>query len=352
MAEVAHPARWWHRLEDGRLQCDLCPRDCKLGLGQRGACFGRQNLGGGMVLPTYGRTSGLHSDPVEKKPLFHFFPGTRVLSFGTLGCNLSCRFCQNWGMSKSRDPEQLLEPAAPEAIAEAALASGCRSVAFTYNDPVIFAEYALEVAEACHALGIAAIAVTAGYLHAEPRRAFFAGMDAANVDLKAFTDEFYFKLSTAHLQPVLDTLCHIKHETSTWLEITTLLIPGRNDSSADISKLSRWIARELGPDVPLHFSAFHPDYRMRDLPPTPLAALLGARRIALSEGLRFVYTGNARDLQGGTTQCPSCGEGIIVRDWFQVEACTVTAEGQCPRCGAIIPGRFGAGLGGGKGWEW
>ncbi|HEY3269611.1 MAG TPA: AmmeMemoRadiSam system radical SAM enzyme [Geothrix sp.] len=335
-----HPARWWHRLEDGRLQCDLCPRDCKLGEGQRGACFVRQNLAGGMVLTTYGRSSGFGIDPIEKKPLNHFLPGSRVLSFGTAGCNLMCKFCQNWDISKSRDMDRLQEQASPEDIAEAAEASGCQSVAFTYNDPVIFAEYAMDAAEACHARGLQTVAVTAGYMHAEPRRAFYAKMDAANVDLKAFTDAFYSRLSAAHLQPVLDTLRYLRHETDTWLEITTLLIPGQNDSSDEIAALSDWVARELGPDVPLHFSAFHPDYKMTDLPRTPAATLTRARAIALAAGLRYVYTGNVHDLPGGTTHCPACRTPLIVRDWYRIETNRLAQDGRCPDCGTVIPGHF------------
>jgi len=338
--DSSHPARWWHRLGDGRLQCDLCPRDCKLGEGQRGACFVRRNLAGGMVLTTYGRSSGFGIDPIEKKPLNHVLPGSKVLSFGTAGCNLMCRFCQNWDISKSRDMDRLLERASPEAIAQAAEAAGCRSVAFTYNDPVIFAEYAMDVADACHARGLRTVAVTAGYIHDEPRRAFFAKMDAANVDLKAFTEAFYARLSVAHLQPVLDTLRYLRHETDTWLEITTLLIPGQNDSTGELTALSEWIAGELGPDVPLHFSAFHPDYRMLDLPRTPAATLTRAREIALAAGLHYVYTGNVHDPAGGTTHCPVCQAVLIVRDWFRVDANRLMPDGRCPDCGAAIPGDF------------
>ncbi|WP_243304937.1 AmmeMemoRadiSam system radical SAM enzyme [Geothrix oryzisoli] len=340
MGEVPHPARWWHRLEDGRLQCDLCPRDCKLGEGQRGACFVRQHTAGGMVLTTYGRSSGFCIDPIEKKPLNHFLPGSRVLSFGTAGCNLMCKFCQNWDISKARDMDRLTDRASPEGIAGAAAASGCQSVAFTYNDPVIFAEYAMDVADACHERGIRTVAVTAGYMHAEPRQAFYAKMDAANVDLKAFTEGFYARLSAAHLQPVLDTLRYLRHETDTWLEITTLLIPGQNDSSDELAALSDWIARELGVDVPLHFSAFHPDYKMTDLPRTPAATLTRAREIALAAGLHYVYTGNVQDLDGGTTRCPSCQAPLIVRDWYRIERNRLAAAGRCPDCGAKIPGHF------------
>ncbi|MBN8771076.1 MAG: AmmeMemoRadiSam system radical SAM enzyme [Thiobacillus sp.] len=335
------PARWWHTLPDGRIQCDLCPRDCKLHEGQRGLCFVRKMEGGRMVLTTYGRSSGFCVDPIEKKPLNHFYPGSSVFSFGTAGCNLACKFCQNWDISKSRETDTLMDQAAPDEIAIAAERAGCRSVAFTYNDPVIFAEYAMDVADACHARGLKTVAVTAGYIHDEPRRAFYAKMDAANVDLKAFTDDFYVKLTGAHLQPVLDTLVYLKRETDVWFEITTLLIPGHNDSDAELEAMSQWILRELGPEVPLHFSAFHPDWKMQDVPPTPASTLSRARDIALKAGLHYVYTGNVHDTTGGTTACPACHEALIVRDWYRIEHYSVTPDGHCPHCGHAIAGRFG-----------
>ena len=337
-----HPGRWWHRLDDGRVQCDLCPRICRLHEGQRGACFVRARVGDAIVLTTYGRSSGFCVDPVEKKPLNHFLPGSAVLSFGTAGCNLACKFCQNWDISKSRDMDRLMDRASPEAIAQAALESGCRSVAFTYNDPVIFAEYAMDAARACRELGILTIAVTAGYILPEPRREFYATMDAANVDLKGFTDEFYVKWTGAHLNPVLDTLTYLEHETDVWTEITTLLIPGKNDSDEEIRAESRWIYRELGADVPLHFTAFHPDFKMTDVPPTPAATLKRARAIALDEGLRYVYTGNIHDSEGGTTYCPGCAAPLIVRDWHRIDAYELTGEGRCAHCASPIPGRFEA----------
>ena len=271
-------ARWWHRLDDGRIQCDLCPRDCRLADGQRGFCFVRQRIGEQMVLTTYGRSSGFCVDPIEKKPLNHFYPGSSVLSFGTAGCNLGCRFCQNWDISKARAVDRLQDSATPEEIARRAAELGCRSVAFTYNDPVIFAEYALDVAEACHAHGIETVAVTAGYIHPEPRRDFYAQMDAANIDLKGFTEDFYSRLTLSHLAPVLDTLEYVKHHTRTWLEITTLLIPGHNDGDAELEALSKWVYQHLGPDVPLHFTAFHPDYKLtgRSHPEGHAAARAGA----------------------------------------------------------------------------
>jgi len=337
-----HPASWWHRLDDGRIQCDLCPRDCRLHEGQRGLCFVRERQHDAMVLGTYGRSSGFCIDPIEKKPLNHFHPGSRVLSFGTAGCNLACKFCQNWDISKSREMDRLMDQASPERIAEVARQTACRSVAFTYNDPVIFAEYAMDCADACHALGVQTVAVTAGYMHDAPRRAFYAKMDAANVDLKGFTEAFYFQHTGAHLAPVLETLEYIHHDTRCWLELTTLLIPGANDSAAELEALTRWVAAHLGPDVPLHFTAFHPDYKMTEVPPTPAATLQLARSIGIDQGLRYVYTGNVHDRQGGSTFCPSCGGLLIERDWHEIRRYALDARGQCPHCATPVAGRFGA----------
>lgn len=335
------PARWWHALPDGRIQCDLCPRDCKLHEGQRAACFVRANQGGRMILTTWGRSSGFCIDPIEKKPLNHFYPGSSVLSFGTAGCNLACKFCQNWDISKSREMDTLMEDATPKAIAKAAQRHGAKSVAFTYNDPVIFAEYAMDTAAACHAFGIRTVAVSAGYMHLPAAKAFYAKMDAANIDLKSFTDAFYFKRCVGHLQPVLDILAHVRHDTDCWLEITTLLIPGENDSDQELRALATWCAKELGPDVPLHFSAFHPDYRMTDIVATPPATLQRARRIALDAGLRYVYTGNVHDRAGGATSCPGCGKTVIARDWYEILDYALDDSGHCRHCGTAIAGRFG-----------
>jgi pyruvate formate lyase activating enzyme len=336
-----YPARYWHKLPDGRIQCDLCPRDCKLNEGQRGACFVRGRINDMMVLTTYGRSSGFCVDPIEKKPLNHFYPGSSILSFGTAGCNLACKFCQNWDISKSRSFDKLADQASPEAIARNASELNCRSVAFTYNDPVIFAEYAMDVADACHEFDIKTVAVTAGYMHDQPRREFYAKMDAANVDLKAFTDEFYFKQTGAHLQPVLDTLKYLRQETKVWVELTTLLIPGYNDSAHEIGQMSEWIAEELGDEVPLHFTAFHPDYKMTLVPATPLTKLTEARQIAHSAGLQYVYTGNVHDLSGGTTYCPGCKQALIVRDWYLIRDYAVSENGECPHCGTRLTGHFG-----------
>jgi len=341
-----YPARWWHLLDDGRLACDLCPRHCHLNAGQRAACFVRQREGDEMVLTTYGRSSGFCVDPIEKKPLYHFYPGSPVLSFGTAGCNLACKFCQNWDISKSRSMDRLLDAASPEAIARAAQSCGAASVAFTYNDPVIFAEYAIDTAHACHAAGIHTVAVTAGYISPGAREEFFAPMDAANVDLKAFSEDFYFRLTGGHLQPVLDTLLWLYHHSKTWLEITTLLIPQANDSVEEIEALARWIARELGPEVPLHLSAFHPDYRLMDRGPTPASTLLQARTIAREQGLAHVYIGNVRDPEGAKTLCPRCGTLLIAREGYAILDYRLTATGNCPGCQHALAGRFGPGAGG------
>ncbi|MDY6942766.1 MAG: AmmeMemoRadiSam system radical SAM enzyme [Pseudomonadota bacterium] len=342
MTDIHHtvPGRYWHRLEDGRLQCDLCPRFCKLRDGQRGLCFVRAREGEQMVLTTYGRSSGFCIDPIEKKPLNHFYPGSPVLSFGTAGCNLACKFCQNWDISKSRQMHTLADQAMPEQIARAAKAHGCQSVAYTYNDPVIFLEYAEDVAQACRALGVHNVAVTAGYICDAPREAFFKHMDAANVDLKGFDEDFYYRTTGAHLQPVLETLQYLKHETHVWLEITTLIIPGANDSSAQLHAMSEWVAAHLGLDVPWHFTAFHPDYRMPDHPPTPAATLRQAREIARSKGIRYVYTGNVHDHDGGSTHCHACAERLIGRDWYVLDTWNLTADGCCRRCGTRCAGHF------------
>ncbi len=330
--------RHWHALADGRIQCDVCPRYCKLHDGQRGLCFVRAASQGRMVLTRYGRSSWFCVDPIEKKPLNHFLPGTPVLSFGTAGCNLTCKFCQNWDMSKSREMDTLADAASPETLARAAAELGCRSVAFTYNDPVIFLEYAVDVAQACRANGIRSVAVSAGYVTPAARRDFFANIDAANIDLKGFTEAFYRKLCSAHLQPVLDTLVYLKHETDVWFEITTLLIPGENDSEAELESLTQWVAENLGPDVPLHFTAFHPDWRMRDTPATPHASLRRARATALAAGLRYVYLGNVHDGAGSSTYCHQCGDMLIGRDWYELSAWHLSRDGKCLSCGAKMSG--------------
>jgi len=332
----------WTLLEDGRVRCDICPRECKLRDGQRGMCFVRANEGGEIVLTTYGRSSGFCVDPIEKKPLNHFLPGSPVLSFGTAGCNLACKFCQNWDISKSREMDRLMDEASPEAIADAAERTRSRSVAFTYNDPTIFHEYAIDTADACRERGIHAVAVTAGYVKPAAREEFYAHMDAANIDLKGFREEFYHQLSAAHLEPVLDTLRYLKHETDVWFEITNLVIPGHNDSDTELDEMTGWIVSELGPDVPVHFSAFHPDYKMKDVPHTPRSTLTRARRIALGNGVRYAYTGNVLDGEGGSTYCHACGTRLIGRVGYDLTEWRLDGQGRCEACGEPCAGVFEA----------
>ena len=336
--------RWWHRADE-RVICDLCPRRCHLGPGQRGFCYVRSGSADGVVLDTYGRSSGFCIDPIEKKPLFHFLPGTPVLSFGTAGCNLGCRFCQNWEISKAREDDTLADSASPDAIADAAVRTGCRSVAFTYNDPVIFAEYAIAVAVACRARGVATVAKTAGYITPEARGEFFGAMDAANIDLKAFTERFYRELCFARLEPVKETIVALAKERRLWLELTTLLIPGENDSDAEITALCDWVGEELGPDVPLHFTAYHPDFKLRNPATTP-SLLRHARTIGLKAGLHYVYVGNVLDAEGESTHCPGCGKVLVSRSTYDVTGWDIVAPpgapgpGRCPGCQTLVPGRF------------
>jgi len=342
---IAHDTvktKYWHRLEDGRIQCDLCPRFCKLHKDQRGLCFVRQNLDDQVVMTSYGRSSGFAIDPIEKKPLNHFLPGTPVFSFGTAGCNLACKFCQNWDISKSREMDTLMGKASPEAIAQAALEQGCKSVAYTYNDPVIFHEYAIDTAQACRELGLKSVAVSAGYVCAEPRAEFYGWMDAANIDLKAFSERFYHEITGSHLQNILETLMYIKHETSVWLELTTLIIPGENDSEEELEKMTQWVVENLGSDVPMHFSAFHPDWKMLDKPPTPLQSLLKARTIAIKNGVHYAYVGNVHDKEADSTYCHHCGKLLIGRDWYVLSEWNLDENGICSFCGTRCAGVFEA----------
>ena len=334
------PARYWHRLDDGRLQCDVCPRLCRLHEDQRGLCFVRARSGDELVLTTYGRSSGFCIDPIEKKPLNHFLPGTPVLSFGTAGCNLTCKFCQNWSISKSRETDTLADQASPSQLADAAVEMGCRSIAFTYNDPVIFLEYAVDVARACRARGIKTVAVTAGYICAEPRAELFDQMDATNVDLKGCRESFYRVLASGGLAEVLDTLVYLKRETDIWLEITNLIIPGANDSDDELEEMTRWVVDHLGPDVPMHFTAFHPDFKLLSTPPTPSGTLTRARDIAMKNGVRYAYTGNVHDRRGGSTWCHVCGALLIERDGYVLGRWGLTQDGRCRACSESVPGAF------------
>lgn len=334
-----HPS-FTKRQRDGRISCTLCPRDCTLADGQRGLCFVRKRQGDQVILTTYGRSSGFVIDPIEKKPLNHFLPGTSVLSFGTAGCNLSCKFCQNWDMSKSREMDTLQSPASPEQIADAAVRHDCRSVAFTYNDPVIFYEYAVDTALACHEQNIKTVAVTAGYISEQAREGFFKHIDATNVDLKGFTESFYQKLCGGQLKPVLETLEYLIHETNTWVEITNLIIPGENDSEKELNEMTTWIVEHLGPSVPLHFSAFHPDFRMMDHLPTSHATLLQAKSIAENNGLKYIYLGNIQNIENASTFCPQCKGQLITRVGYNVQSWNVGKQAKCHSCGTIIPGVF------------
>ncbi|MDH5718463.1 MAG: AmmeMemoRadiSam system radical SAM enzyme [Spirochaetia bacterium] len=338
--ESFYKTKFWYKTGEGKVICDLCPRGCKLKEGQRGLCFVRARENNEIVSTTYGRSSGFCVDPIEKKPLYHFYPQTPVFSFGTAGCNLFCKFCQNWDISKSTQMDTLGSFAAPEVIAKTAKSLYCKSVAFTYNDPVIFFEYAEDTARECHKRNIKTVAVTAGYINDKPRKEFFSFIDAANVDLKGFSEKFYKDLCSAALQPVLDTLSYIKKETKVWLEITTLLIPGMNDSEKDINKMTRWIYENLGADVPLHFSAFHPDYKMRDFEQTSVYTLKKSRKIAIENGLRYVYTGNIYDEEGGSTYCHSCGKKVIGRNWYEMTAYFLDEKGNCIYCSEKIAGIF------------
>lgn len=330
------PTKHWRMMDDGRVQCEMCPRYCRLKEGGRGLCFVRARQDDAIVLTTYGRSGGFCIDPIEKKPLNHFLPGTPVLSFGTAGCNLACNFCQNHDISKSREMDRMQAEAQPETIAQAALRLGCRSVAFTYNDPVIFHEYSQDIAAACREVGVRTVAVTAGYLTDRARPDFFRGIDAANVDLKAFTERFYRDVTKSQLQPVLDTLVYLVKETDVWVEITNLVIPGENDSEAEIDAMTAWVVENLGPDVPMHFSAFHPDYRMLDKQRTPFETLAMARRVARRNGVRHAYAGNVHDLGRQSTHCHVCGTRVIGRDWYELSDWNVTDQGCCGGCGTRL----------------
>lgn len=332
--------QYWHPLSDGRVQCDLCPRHCRLHPHQRGLCYVRGREDEGILLYSYGRSSGFCIDPIEKKPLNHFYPGSATLSFGTAGCNLACKFCQNWDMSKSREMDTLASSASPEKLAKTANTMGCNSLAFTYNDPLIFLEYAVDVAQAAKALDLKSVAVTAGYVNGRARQDFFKHMDAANIDLKAFSERFYHKVCGGHLQNVLETIEYVHRETSVWLELTTLLIPDENDSDAEIHNLTDWVLETLGPDVPLHFTAFHPDWKMQHRSATPPQTLSKARQIALNKGIHYVYTGNVRDRDGAGTWCPTCNALLIDRDQYTLGTWAITAAGRCKACDQRIPGHF------------
>ena len=341
-----HPARWAEPADGrGKIRCSLCPRGCQLGLDQAGFCFIRQNRDGKLITLGYGRTTGFAVDPIEKKPLNHFYPATGILSFGTVGCNLGCKFCQNWTSSRARSFGHRGELVTPADVVKLAELEGCPSIAFTYNEPIIFAEFAIDVAGLAHERGIKTVAVTAGYISPAARSEFFAHMDAANVDLKSMSEQFYRKLSAAHLAPVLETLDYLARETKVWVEVTNLVIPGHNDSEAELDKLSGWVVEHMGVDTPIHFSAFHPDFRLSEIERTPSSTLARARELAQKNGARHVYTGNIHDAKGQSTYCPRCGELVIGRQGFRVSPYRLDEKGHCSSCGGAIAGRFGAAAG-------
>jgi pyruvate formate lyase activating enzyme len=334
--ESLHEARWWELEADGRVHCFLCPRHCRLHSGQAGFCFIRTNHNGKLYSLGYGAPAALQVDPIEKKPLNHFLPGTKVFSMGTAGCNMGCFFCQNWDISKSHQDQVNSQPVSPEDVPLLAQRYGCDSVAFTYNEPTIWGEYVIDICKAAERAGLKTVMVTNGYITREAFHDIYDHIDAANVDLKAFTENFYGKITLTHLEPVLETLQWLKSETSVWVEITNLMIPTLNDDPAETRKLADWILNNLGPDVPLHFTAFHPDFKLQNKPRTPPQTLHRARRIALEAGLHYVYEGNIFS-EAGNTYCPDCGTAVILRSWHDVLENTLR-EGNCPNCGCSVPG--------------
>ncbi len=333
------PAKWWEPSGKNKILCTLCPRYCKIGEGQPGFCFIRQNHGGKLYTIGYGKPTGFAIDPVEKKPLNHFYPGTSILSFGTAGCNLGCKFCQNWSISKAKLDNSNSLDSSPEDVINLAKQYNVPSIAYTYNDPTIFGEYVIDISKIAREEGINSVMVTAGYIDKNARKDVYQYIDAANVDLKGFTERFYHKLTFSSLSDVLDTLIWLKNETDIWFEITTLLIPGENDSSEEIQNECNWILQNLGDSVPLHFTAFHPDFKMRDKIRTPQSTLTTARNIAIKSGIKFCYIGNVHDLEGQTTYCPKCNTPLIKRDWHDVLMNKIN-DGKCYKCQTIIPGTF------------
>lgn len=329
-------ARWW-KSSNGKVACYLCPRYCKIGDGQIGFCFVRKNEHGKLQSLVYGYPCSVNVDPIEKKPLFHFYPSTNILSLGTLGCNIACEFCQNWDITKTKDLRRLSTEWIPEDIISATLKYKCPSIAFTYNEPTIWAEYAVDISKIAHNKNIKTVMVTNGFITQEAFHDVYDNIDGANVDLKSFSDHFYKKYTHSHIDPVLKTLLSLKNETNVWFEITTLLIPGLNDSNEEIKKLSAWIFNELGPDVPLHFSAFHPSYKLLDRPPTPARTLENARLIAIDTGIHYVYVGNVSS-DSANTYCPKCKNILIKRSWHTVLEINLT--GNTCSCGQVIPGRW------------
>ncbi len=334
-----YEARWWQKQDDGRILCTLCPRYCKIGEGQIGFCYIRQNIDGKLYSTGYGRPTGFAIDPIEKKPLNHFYPGSTILSFGTAGCNLGCKFCQNWSISKAKLDELNALYVTPEEVISLAKKYKTPSIAYTYNDPTIFGEYVIDISRLAKEENIKNVMVTAGYIDKEARKDVYRYIDAANVDLKAFTEQFYHKITFSHLNYVLDTLLWLKNETGIWFEITTLLIPNENDSDEEIKLMTEWIVKNLGDEVPLHFTAFHPDFKMLNKSKTPSSTLEQARKIAITQGIKYCYLGNIHHEIGQSTYCHNCKEVVIKRDWHSVLKINLK-NGKCNNCGQNVAGIF------------
>ncbi len=332
--------KYQNMLTNGKVQCCICPRKCVLDEGQSGFCHVRKNVAGELTLQTYGYNTGLAIDPIEKKPLYQFYPTSPILSFGTLGCNMGCRFCQNWQTTKNKSDCQSGNKTSPQEIIRIAQNYNCKSVAFTYNDPIIFYEYALDTAKLCRENGIKTVAVTSGYINPEPAKEFFPLMDAANIDLKGFSEEFYRKNCLAHLQPVLDTIEYVSNETDCHVELTTMLIEGENDNEDMIKGECDWILKHIGDEVPLHFSAFFPNYKMRNKNSTNFSTLIKAYNIARNAGLKYVYTGNLTNTETSSTYCKNCANPIIIRNGYQLLKYNLTQGGYCAFCGTKCAGKF------------
>jgi pyruvate formate lyase activating enzyme len=338
MQDDLHEARWWESEPGGKVHCYLCPRHCRIGEGQSGFCYIRANQGGKLYSLGYAHPAALQIDPIEKKPLSHFLPGTRVFSMGTAGCNMGCFFCQNWDISKSRADQVNSTYVPPEDVVSLAIRYGCPSIAFTYNEPTIWGEYVIDICQAAREKGIRTVMVSNGYVTREAFHDIYDYIDAANIDLKAFTENFYGRITLTHLAPVLETLQWLKNETNVWFEITNLIIPTLNDAPAETRALAEWVVEHLGPGVPLHFTAFHPDFKLREKPRTPPETLHAARRTAVAAGLHYVYEGNIPG-DGANTSCPACQTRLVQRSWHQVLE-NHLREGCCPSCGLAIPGRW------------
>ena len=335
----AHPALHWKALDGGSVQCGLCPRGCVVSDGGRGACGVRENRGGAYYTLVHSRPCSLNVDPIEKKPFFHFRPGTTAFSLATAGCNLHCRFCQNWEISQARPEDLESAHVPPEEIVRRAVDSGARSIAFTYNEPTVFYEYVRDVCIAARGTGLGRVVVSNGFIAEEPLRQLLPELDAIKIDFKSFAESFYSDVCSAHLRPVLDTLTRIR-EAGTWLEMVMLTIPTLNDDPSVVSAMCRWIVQKLGPDVPVHFTRFHPMYKLMDLPPTPVETLHRSRKIALDAGIRYAYSGNVPGDPSENTTCPKCGATLVHRAGYVIVENRIS-NGACPACGTRIPGVWG-----------